>query len=464
MEVGLPLDNKSPLEYKLRKSLYRLTYDFNNLTGNEKLGVAVSGGADSVALLTGLISLLKDYPIKIYVITVNHNIRREEETKGDALFVKDLCDKFTKKVCQVNCDIVEIERGEVTRVAREHKQGIEEAARYLRYQAFDQFIDKYDLDYLCLAHNLNDHMETILMRFLQGSNCDALKGIAEKRGKYVRPLLNVSRDEITEYLNRLNISWHEDITNQDTHYFRNNIRHNLIPYLNENFEGWQKGLCKVAEKAEEDSKAIKNIVDTFPLSINKGVININIDEFSKLCIAIQKRIILKAYNLLGGTERVPEGFLLDLLKSIPLNKDNSYFKIFGSIKIEVKKGNILVYKNTKNDTDLIFFDIIKEDGFYSFPFGNLSVTKKPSYMLLSINGNEIKLNCEYPFVIRNAKQGDEILNSNGVMQKVSDIFASWHVDLELRSLIPIIYEVEEGPKNLLAIIASFLDYKDWIVK
>ena len=121
-----------------------------------RVGVAVSGGADSISLLLALSQLFSP----LYVITVNHNIRPAEESRGDVDFVLEVCEKLRRGgTSEINCDVVELERGEVERAAAERGGGIDEAARHLRYAAFGRFVTERGLDALCLAHNRNDQLE-----------------------------------------------------------------------------------------------------------------------------------------------------------------------------------------------------------------------------------------------------------------------------------------------------------------
>ena len=136
--------------------------DLNNLT---KIAAGVSGGADSVSLLVSLCNIFSPLGVTLHVVTVNHNIRPENETCGDADFVVDLCSNLQKEGKLVDCTVKEISRGFVEQTACERKSGIEEAARFLRYKVFSDFCNQNDIQVLFLAHNRNDNLETVLMRF-----------------------------------------------------------------------------------------------------------------------------------------------------------------------------------------------------------------------------------------------------------------------------------------------------------
>lgn len=256
-----------------------------------RIGVAVSGGADSVSLLLSLVEIFGKE--KIFVITVNHNIREESETKGDADFVLKLCEKIG-----VFCLLFEIEKGRVFEIAKNRQGGVEDSARFLRYEAFNSFIERYDLDFLCLAHNQNDQLETAIMRFLQGSGCDGGGGISFRREKFVRPLLDISRFEIESFLNEKNQTWRTDSTNFDTDYLRNKIRNVLIPQIDENFVGWRKSVLNGVEKNKDDEKTLSNICDLNEKFIvfENDTVSFPREKFDCLENSIKRRIIHKMFS------------------------------------------------------------------------------------------------------------------------------------------------------------------------
>lgn len=421
-----------------------------------KLGVAVSGGADSVSLL---LSLTKIIPVSnLFVITVNHNIRQEKETAGDAAFVVDLCRKLS-----VFCKVAELPRGKVFQVAEERKQGIEEAARSLRYCEFENFVSEYNLDYLCLAHNKNDQLETLLMRFLNGGSTEAASGIPAQRKCFIRPLLQIKRLEIEDYLKQNNYSWRTDSTNTDTAYLRNNIRHNLIPVLQENFPDWENAVLAGAERFSLDSEFITAQVDNFfnsnHIECKNDEVEIPYDDFFTCFPALQNRILLKACSYVGESKRIPNVFLNDF-RQHPAGK-----KVFDNVEISVKKNIILVKKCVKTHTESMFSAIIEEDGNYQFPFGVLKVcsAENGKNTSLLINNEMCLNNIELPVCIRNAKTGDEVECADGKMKKVFDIFSDWHVPVEQRCEIPVIQKLSGKKQEIVCIFGSICGFNNWIV-
>ena len=434
------------------------------------IGVAVSGGADSIALLLSMSEIISP----LYVITVNHNIRPAAESAGDVDFVLEVCEELRKRGRDVICEAVELERGVVAQEAERRGGGIEEAARYLRYAAFEKFVAERGIGVLCTAHNMNDQLETVLMRFLQGSPAEAAGGIRARREMNVdgaviaRPLLDISRTEIESYVQGRGFTWRTDKTNFETDYLRNRIRLNLVPFLNEQFPGWQKSVLSGAEKACEDAELILSCVEKVPVSAGPdGEVEISLNEFKSSPLAVQRRLILSACNKAGERARIPNQFIKDVLSAV--RQSDGFTKHFAGIDIILKKNRLFVKKHTEINTDLVFSDIIEKTGSFEFPFGNLDVFNYreqdgKKFVTVCAGESSIAENIALPFCIRNVRLGDMVLCADGSLKKVSDVFSDWHVAPEKKGLIPVIQLLNEKSQGIKAILGGFLGYKDWIVK
>ena len=452
-------------EKKIYENLRANGIDFS--TGTQ-LGVAVSGGADSVSLL---VSLAKCSTLPLFVITVNHNIRPADESGGDAEYVKELCKKLQEKYnIEIFCKVVELKPGAVEAEAKKRGGGIEDAARYLRYEAFENFISENKLSALCLAHNRNDQLETVLMRFLQGASFDSAGGIKARRGCFVRPLLKISRTEIEGYLASQEIGWRTDKTNYETDYLRNKIRLKLVPFLDENFEGWQTGVLNGAEKAADDSEFIQAFLKDFHFDVsNDGSVKILLSDFEKAPDALKYRILLEACNRAGESSRIPHQFLKDVFLSLASIQNGSFTKHFGSIDISLEKNNLFVKKHSESNTDLVFSAIIEKTGTFKFPFGDLTVfdyKEQNGKRFVSVKAGEVNAvdGVTLPFCVRNAAPGDMVLCADGSEKKISDIFSDWHVTASDKCLVPVIQLLDEKSQRIKAVLGGFLGYKDWIVK
>lgn len=185
-----------------------------------KLLVTVSGGIDSVILTY----LLHKIGINISIAHCNFCLRGKDSDK-DVRFVENLASTlnipFYVKVF------------DTTKFASEHKLSIQEAARNLRYEWFENIRRQHNLDYILTAHNLNDSLETFLINLSRGTGINGLTGIPIIQNKIIRPLSSLTRDEIYSFATTNNIEWREDVSNANTKYTRNKIRHQVIPVLQE---------------------------------------------------------------------------------------------------------------------------------------------------------------------------------------------------------------------------------------
>lgn len=433
-----------------------------------RLGVAVSGGADSVSLLYALSSILEPLELPLFVINVNHNIRDEAETCGDSFFARDLCEKLRGQGADVRFSLREIERGKVSFLAAERGKGIEEAARALRYQLFEDFIRENRLDYLCLAHNQNDNLETALMRFLQGAFSENY-GIACRRGKFIRPLLNVSRAEIEEYLRARGAEWRTDSTNFDDSYLRNNIRLNLVPLLDRDFAGWKTALLKGMEKASLDNQILEEYLEArlsaFDMKISGGEVSFSARDFLMEKEAVQIRLLTKAMNLAGGEEagRIPFSFLKEVCQAV--KSGNFISKIYKNTLISFKNKALKIKKSAKIQTDFVFSVIIEEEGRYALHFGELDVVKNAAGgFSLSFEGKVILPSCQLPLCLRSSLFDDQILCADGGMKKVSDVLAQWHFPESERGKIPVIQDLSDRNQQIICILGQVFGFDNWIVK
>lgn len=196
-------------EYIEREKLFGLT---------DKILIALSGGADSVALLRVLVYL----GYECEAAHCNFHLRGEESDRDEA-FVRELCQQQNIPLHIVHFD--------TTHYADEHKISIEMAARELRYEWFEQVRIQVGADVIAVAHHRDDSVETLLLNLIRGTGINGLNGIRAKNNKIVRPMLSVSREDILAYLDKMNQSFVTDSSNLQDDYTRNKIRLNLIPMM-----------------------------------------------------------------------------------------------------------------------------------------------------------------------------------------------------------------------------------------
>ncbi|MGA2435564.1 MAG: tRNA lysidine(34) synthetase TilS, partial [Bryobacteraceae bacterium] len=219
-----------------------------------RVGVAVSGGADSVCLLLVLRELAPEWDLKLCVLHVNHGLRGEE-SDADARFVEELAAKFG---LEFHC-----RQADVRRIAADTGDNLEQAARRVRREFFRSFLESGRLKRVALGHTQSDQAETVLFRFLRGSGTAGLAGIRPVTPEgFVRPLLAVTRADVEEYLRARGAGWREDSSNRDLSFARNRIRHELLPTLT---SGWNPALAAVlagtASVAQDEEEYWRGVVD-----------------------------------------------------------------------------------------------------------------------------------------------------------------------------------------------------------
>lgn len=433
-------------------------------------GAAVSGGADSVSLLISLASITHEAGIPLHVITVNHNIRPAEETGGDAAYVIKLCDDLAERGYSIDCTLRTLETGEVESEAEKRGNGTEEAARFLRYRAFESFAAEKNVSCICLAHNRNDQLETLLMRFLQGAGGSSASGIARVRGIYVRPLLDIPRNRIEEFLEVQHIYWRTDSTNSDTRYLRNRIRHVIMPELDRTVPGWQTAVLAGGRKAFCDEEAITGMASQFEWTKDKNGVCMNAELLAAQKEAVQVRLLYEAISLTGCERRVPYRLVEDacrVLKKISAGNQSRYSSGAAGIEIEISGTMIFVKKAVNMATDCGFSAIIEKSGTYDLPQGILAVTDgADGTVTLSFYESDAAplRHLKLPLCIRSRGLCDEIETAEGGMKRIADVMADWKLPVSVRDTIPVVQELGTQGQNIVCIWGSVCGRKDWIVK
>ena len=272
-----------------------------------RLGVGVSGGADSVALLRALADRAAALGLILHVAHLHHGLRAAD-ADADLEFVRSLAAQLHIEFHSTRIDTA----AEAARAG----EGIEEAARRLRYAWFRELMQQLPLDAMATAHTRDDQAETVLAKLLRGAWTEGLSGVHPTveglGGLVIRPLLSTSRAEVEAYLRALGQPWREDHTNRDTAFTRNRIRHELLPQLEQWNPQIRDHLAQMAELArEEESWWQQELARIAPQLILPGVpvrgggraassgLAIDTTRLAALPVALQRRLIRYAARQLG---------------------------------------------------------------------------------------------------------------------------------------------------------------------
>lgn len=240
---------RTPLEQSVLQAIEHA----GMLAPGDRVGVAVSGGADSVALLRLLERLCDDLGITLAVVHFNHSLRATE-SEGDAEFVEQLARTRGFKIVT--------DRQDVAAEAQRQGRNLEDMARQLRYAFFERVVHEGRATHIAVAHTADDQAETVLAHVIRGTGLTGLAGIYPVAGAVVRPLLGTRREELREYLRGIGQSWREDSTNRDTRRMRARIREQLLPLLARDFSPAIAGhLQELARFAREEERFWEALVE-----------------------------------------------------------------------------------------------------------------------------------------------------------------------------------------------------------
>lgn len=319
---------------------------------NDKIVLGVSGGPDSVFLLH-VLNRIKEEKIIIFdmiIAHINHGIR--EEAINDQKFVEDLAKRLGYKSYSLEVH--------VSKIAKEQKISEEECGRNIRYEFFNKILKETKSNKIAVAHNKTDNVETVLMNFIRGAGISGMKGMDFKVNNVIRPMLNIKKDEILEYLKENSIQYVIDKTNSENIYTRNKIRNELIKKIeNEYNPNFLDTVTRMIEINKQDAELLEEYTNKEYEKMkkerekNKITIYINKD-FLNESYGLKCRVIRKILNeLLGNIQGIEKVHVDDICKLITNNITGKRYiignrfevKIVKKNKVEFIKNNILCENN-----------------------------------------------------------------------------------------------------------------------
>ena len=236
----------------IEQKVLKLIDENHLIEKNDKVLLALSGGADSILLFHFLLKFKRRLGISFIGFHLNHKIRGKA-AKEDEIFCRNLCEKHNVEIFVVTKDV----KG----YAKKNKLSVEEAGRTLRYKELERIADEESIDKIATAHNSSDNTETVLLNLIKGAGSKGLSGIPVQRGKIIRPLLSLTADEIRSYLKTKKLDFRLDSSNLEIDFERNFIRNEIIPKL-------KKLNPRVEQKVLNSSRIIKNMRTFIEQQIN----------------------------------------------------------------------------------------------------------------------------------------------------------------------------------------------------
>ena len=398
----------------------------------DKIAIALSGGVDSIVLFHLLVTEYKDSYKELVVFHINHGLREEsyEEAEFVEKFVKDFDVKFYKEelnMSDLECDSHTSE---------------EMLARALRYQAFNKMAKLEGVTKLLTAHHKNDQVENILMRLLTGRSIDHSLAICEEiemAGLTIyRPLLNSLKAELEEYAKEKNLHYYVDATNFDTDYTRNNIRHNIVPLLNDINSGSFDNLINFANYYQNINNNLKKAIlsnkDNYIFSRDEDKISLVKDKFLELNEEEMYFLLKDIITDELGVFDVKQKAIFDVVSSLKKNSGNKSYDLKNNLKIISQYETLYIHKIEKkcyNDKIEIIIDKICENSVYEFYQNKFIISTDAKDSEIGFNKSEL------PLLVTIKKEGDRVRRGE-INKKLSRIFIDEKVPKELRDTLPVI--------------------------
>lgn len=247
-------------------------YERLNKFKSGKFVVGFSGGRDSSALLHFLCRVKNDLSLELYPCHVNHKLRAGADED----------EKFALKICKEYSLIPEVISAEVKDIADREHMSIEQAARKARYESFMKVKEKYGADHILTAHHRDDLLETFFLKVFQGTAVYNLKGFNNENGAFLRPMLEISGDEVDEYVDFNQIPFVNDPTNKDLKIPRNWIRHNIMPEIKKYNPGYMKNILKLQNESSQLAEYLNSKIKNVPVKKSGNVYRIGLNDFLSL--------------------------------------------------------------------------------------------------------------------------------------------------------------------------------------
>lgn len=305
------------------------------LKRRDRIIVALSGGADSVSLLHALLSLKEKLEIEISACHFNHRLRGQG-SDNDEKFVRELCQKL-----EIDCIVGQAEKSGLYKS--------EDSARSARYAFFEKILQEGRGDLVATAHNLNDQAETLLLRLVRGTGIRGLRSIPFSRQFFIRPLLDISRDEIEKYLKENGIPYVTDLTNFEPDFLRNQIRINLLPQFKKLNPNILENLADLAKIASADYDFIESEANSSMKKIlekrDENQIILNRKLWLALPVSLAAMVLRLAILELSSLDDITTTQLEEVNDLLRKGVGEKYKILPHSLRISLRAGKIVISKS-----------------------------------------------------------------------------------------------------------------------
>lgn len=448
--------------HPLHKQVAQAIRAHRMLERGQKVLVALSGGPDSVAMLSVLQALAPSWNLSLTVVHCNYGLRGAE-SDGDAQFVSRLCRRMA-----VPCRVAPL-----TVALRESgsSSSFQARAREARYRLFRALAGELGAERVALGHTADDQAETVLLRMLRGAGLRGLAGMPHMREKlFIRPLLGISRQDILSYLKSTGLSYRTDSSNAKSIYLRNRVRHELVPVLESLAPGATRMLARQADILRDDDRVLDAVaarcLTRTILSHESTALILDRAALLRQPAALQRRMLKKALQALSPASGTPRSDqLVSLLASLSTTRSGGVWKV-GAVTIACEQHQVRMTIASGSPLRDRTGPAARSNGHVLHSFSvELTIDTLPSTASWRLSGESIRLRevtgkqglillkkkspvlalfdaeeLSLPLRIRAWRQGDWFCPAgmNGRRKKLQDYFTDAKLSRSMRERIPLL--------------------------
>ncbi|MDX9825004.1 MAG: tRNA lysidine(34) synthetase TilS [Sphaerochaeta sp.] len=434
----------------------------HHIDRHERIGVAFSGGSDSLALLLALAQLYE--PHLLHVMYVQHHLRPDSELEAEIALNRENCQKLG-----VPLHVLDLGKGRVEQSAASRKGGIEEAARHLRYEALYSECSQAGCSYLATAHNADDRLETLLMRLFQGSSIAALEGVRVLRTvdecniTLVRPVLACSHEELSNSVKQHNMVWSEDSSNGEDAYLRNIIRHTITPPILSVFGGAYEAVALMTKRFGEVGHLLEVLTENClkAVSFSADRIVFSRSWFNSLSPALRDLVLFRIVSYHDEGNRIKNSFIQRLRSALEMRRDDDGWILeSGAHRLQVDQDVCSYY--VVRESDWQFCLALANPGeVQTLDLGNNVLFSIQIYeenladpTLLALDEAMLQ-----GAVLRSVQPCDEIALEGGTV-KVTKLLSSYKIPKHLHPSVPVLAD----RNGLVAVFARLHGGRDRLAK
>ncbi len=405
----------------------------------EKVLAAFSGGPDSVFLLTMLKKISGKYGLGLGAFHLNHNLRETAARDAD----------FSARFCADMDVTLHLFSEDIAAQAAKAKISAEEAGRAARYRLMNSLRAEYGYDKAATGHHMDDNAETVLMRIIRGTGAEGLEGIPPVRdGWIVRPLLAFTKDEIVSYLSQNGIPYMNDETNDETDYFRNRVRSEIMPLMKKENPLFVQGISRMCEIIRADNAFIAAAAERVPVDIAAGKAGVSYEALMQCHAAVRYAVLMKMARAAGADRDYSYAAVSALMHLLNQPQNTSWDVHLPGSVFTRRYDTLSVRAQADADADGGFCFEIKVPSTHLFAASDISLKIYRTKNVKIIRNKFIKY-IDYAkikniLVLRSRREGDSFVKfgQNG-RKTLKKYFIDQKITREMRPHVPILADGDD---------------------